>query len=111
MQGTSARWLTTAAVLASFFWMLRAAPLFDLARGVHHRPRGARGRAAELSARRRDVRGVAASFERRAKMALRDARGDRARRAGEGTDRDRDPARHHSGLLLAQAGSKDLGAR
>src|SRR5258708_3817010 len=34
MQGTSARWLTAAAVVASFFWLLGAAPLFDVDEGA-----------------------------------------------------------------------------
>src|ERR671929_1514687 len=34
MREGAARWLTVAAVLASFFWMLGAAPLFDVDEGA-----------------------------------------------------------------------------
>jgi len=34
MESSGARWLTVAAVLASFFWMLGAAPLFDVDEGA-----------------------------------------------------------------------------
>ena len=34
MESSGARWLTVAAVLASFFWMLGGAPLFDVDEGA-----------------------------------------------------------------------------